>query len=396
MEEKTDFLKYVAQTSPAPLGFQPVSGNGVYLYDKDGKAYIDVISGISVSNVGHGQPEILAAIKSQTDSYLHSMVYGEHVQQPQVAFAKALIESLPNHLEQVYFVNSGSEAIEGAMKLAKRVTGRHRVVALRGGYHGNTHATMSLMDNPYYTQAYRPFVPGIQFIKPGNLIELDIIDDKTACVVLETIQGAMGYLVPDKSYLQALKKRCDQVGALLILDEIQAGLGRTGKLWGFEHMDIFPDILCLAKALGGGMPMGAFISSHDHMRHFTDNPVLGHITTFGGHPVCCAAGLAAFNILLSGELWLEAEQKGQLFRALLQHPSISHISGIGLMLAINLTDQSLVFPLIDECLTLGLLTDGFLHNLSAIRIAPPLTISKEEIKQSCDIFLQALQSLTEK
>ncbi len=392
-ELKSDFLKYVAQTSVAPLCFQPSSSEGVYITSQDGRRYIDVISGISVSNLGHGQLKIREAIKNQTDLYIHSMVYGEHIQSPQVQFAKRLVDSLPDGLEQVYFVNSGSEAIEGAMKLAKRVTGRHRIVALRGGYHGNTHAALSLMDNPYYTQAYRPFVPGVRFIEPGNLDELFLINGETACVVLETIQGAVGYRVPDKSYLQAVRNRCTEQGVLLILDEIQAGLGRSGRLWGFQHMEIVPDILCLAKSLGGGLPLGAFISSRERMSLLTQDPVLGHITTFGGHPVCCAAGLAAFDLLTEGRLWENAEEKGQLFRRLLAHPSISHISGIGLMLAVNLNDEGLVFPLIDKCLELGLLTDGFLHNLSAIRIAPPLIISDSEIKESCDIILEALNSL---
>jgi acetylornithine/succinyldiaminopimelate/putrescine aminotransferase len=390
MAQESDFRKYVAQTSPEPLSLSPSRSEGIYIYGEDGRRYIDVISGISVSNLGHGQPAIREAIKAQTDQYIHSMVYGEHIQSPQVQFAKRLVQHLPNGMEQVYFVNSGSEAIEGAMKLAKRVTGRHRMVALRGGYHGNTHAALSLMDNPYYSDAYRPFVPGVRFIEPGDFDEIDVIDSSTAGVIMETIQGAMGYRVPDPAYIQAIRRRCAEVGALLILDEIQAGLGRSGKLWGFEHMGIIPDILCLAKALGGGLPLGAFISSRDHMMKLTHDPVLGHITTFGGHPVCCAAGLAAFNLLLKGRFWETAEEKGQLFRKYLQHPKISHISGIGLMMAVNLYQGDLVFPLINKCLDLGLLTDGFLHNLSAIRLAPPLIISEEEIKASCEIILKAV------
>ena len=392
MALESDFKKYVAQTSPEALGFVPTHSEGIYIYGEDGRRYIDVISGISVSNLGHGQPAIRDAIKQQVDLYIHSMVYGEHIQSPQVQFAKRLVEQLPDQLEQVYFVNSGSEAIEGAMKLAKRATGRHRVVALRGGYHGNTHAALSLMDNPYYSEAYRPFVPGIRFIQPDDYSEVNVIDSSTACVVMETIQGAQGYRVPERDYVKAIRKRCKEVGALLILDEIQAGLGRSGKLWGFEHMDIMPDILCLAKALGGGLPLGAFIASSAHMKLLTHDPVLGHITTFGGHPVCCAAGLAAFNMLLEGRYWEDAQAKGQLFRQHLKHPAISNISGIGLMLAINLKDGDLVFPLIAKCLELGLLTDGFLHNLSAIRIAPPLTITEDEIKASCDIILSALST----
>ena len=390
---KSDFHRYVAQTSEDPLGFEPVASHGIYQMDARGRKFIDLISGISVSNLGHGQVAIIQAIQDQVQKYIHSMVYGEHVQSPQVLFAKRLIEHLPSPLEQVYFVNSGAEALEGAMKLAKRVTRRHRVVAARGGYHGNTHATLSLMDHTYYSQAYRPFVPGTQFITPGLEDELNIIDEQTACVVMETIQGAKGYIVPDRDYMQALRKRCDKVGALLILDEIQAGLGRSGKLWGFEHMGIVPDILCLAKALGGGMPMGVFISSHSYMSKLTHDPVLGHISTFGGHPVCCAAGLAAFNLLIEGAFWERVEEKGRLFRKLLQHEAISHIAGIGLMLAVNLHDEKLVFPLIKACLHRGLLTDGFLINSSAIRITPPLNITSDEIRTSCSIVIAALDEL---
>jgi len=393
MSLRTDFTHYVAQTSPAPLAFAPATAQGIYLMDDEGKRYIDIISGISVSNLGHGHAAIREAIHRQTDAYLHPMVYGEHIQTPQVAFAKRLVEHLPDPLEQVYFVNSGSEAIEGAMKLAKRVTGRHRIVAARGGYHGNSHATMALMDNQYYSEAYRPLSTGVQFIDLQVPDQLSTIDRQTACVVMETIQGAVGYHVPDKNMMQAIRKRCDEVGALLILDEIQAGLGRSGKLWGFQHMDIVPDILCLAKALGGGMPIGAFISSRSHMELFTKNPVLGHITTFGGHAVCCAAGLAAFEILIEHRYWEDAQRKGDIFKERLIHPRISHLSGIGLMMAINLKDSADVFPVVDKCFELRLLTDGFLHNLSAIRLTPPLIISDEEIKASCAIILKALDQL---
>ena len=383
----SEFKRYVAQTSPEPLGFIPAGAEGIYILDESGERYIDLISGISVSNLGHGQKEVQNAINSQVNRYLHSMVYGEHAQQPQVAFAKRLVEALPENLEQVYFVSTGSEAIEGAMKLAKRVTGRQRVMAIRGGYHGNTHATLSLMDNPYYTQAYRPFVPGIRFMEFEDYDDIYLIDNDTACVVMETIQGAMGYRVPSKEYVQAIRMRCTEVGALLILDEIQAGLGRSGRLWGYEHMEIVPDILCLAKALGGGLPLGAFISSRDHMEKLTHDPVLGHITTFGGHPVCCAAGLAAFDVLLENKYWETAEEKGRQFSVLEKHPAVSHLSGIGLMLALNLNDRSKVFPLIEACHENKLLTDGFLHNPEAIRIAPPLTITDEEIEVSCAILM---------
>lgn len=387
------FHDYVGQTSPAPLGFEPLASTGVYITDHTGRKFIDLIAGISVSNLGHSQPRIVEAIQAQAQQYVHSMVYGEHIQTPQVMLAKKLADQLPDGLDQVYFVSTGSEAVEGAMKLAKRSTRRQAIVAFRGAYHGNTHATMSLMDNPYYTEAYRPFVPGIRFLEPGRLADLERIDETVACVVMETIRGAMGYRVPDRAFMQAVRRRCDEVGALLILDEIQAGLGRTGKLWGFEHFEIEPDIICLAKALGGGMPLGAFITSRERMKLLTDNPVLGHISTFGGNAVCCAAGLAAFDLLIEGRYWEEAERKGQLFRQRLNHPLISSISGIGLMLAVDLVDEKHVFPVIDACLHHGILTDGFLHNLSAIRIAPPLIISDEEIMKSCDLFLAALDDV---
>ena len=393
MDLQSAFRKYVAQTSPQPLGFEPVGAEGIHLIDSAGNRFIDLISGISVSNLGHGHPAIQFAINQQVDRYLHSMVYGEHAQAPQVAFARLLIESLPENFEQVYFVNTGSEALEGAMKLAKRVTGKQRVVALRGGYHGNTHATLSLMDNPYYSQAYRPFVPGIRFMNFEDYEDIYLIDKHTACVIMETIQGAMGYRVPSKEYVQAVRMRCTEVGALLILDEIQAGLGRSGRLWGFEHMEVVPDILCLAKALGGGLPLGAFISACSLMEQLTHDPVLGHINTFGGHPVCCAAGQAAFKALLENRYWESAEKKGRLFLELEEHPAVSHISGIGLMRGLNLHDQTNVFPLIDACLQRRVLTDGFLHNLSAIRITPPLTITEEQISDVIALLKQALDSL---
>lgn len=387
------FLDYVGQTSSAPLGFAPMSSHGIYINDHTGKKFIDLIAGISVSNLGHSQPRIVEAIQEQAAHYVHSMVYGEHIQSPQVLLAKRLADALPDGLDQVYFVSTGSEAVEGAMKLAKRTTGRQGVVAFRGAYHGNTHATMGLMDNPYYTEAYRPFVPGVRFLEANAIDQLQEIDESIACVVMETIRGAMGYRVPNKDFVRAVRHRCDEVGAILILDEIQAGLGRTGRLWGFEHFDVVPDILCLAKALGGGMPLGAFITDRAKMKLLTENPVLGHISTFGGNAVCCAAGLAAFNLLIEGRYWEEAEAKGAMFKSLADHPLVTDVSGIGLMLAVDLIDEKYVFPLIDACLHHGVLTDGFLHNLSAIRIAPPLTITPEEIQLSCDLVRKAMDDV---
>ncbi len=393
MNDREKFIHFVGQTSPNPLCIEPVKAEGIYIIDVHGKRYIDLIAGISVSNVGHGHPMVISAIEKQAQAYLHSMVYGEHAQSPQISFAQALVDNLPENLQQVYFVNSGSEAVEGAIKLAKRVTGRHKVVAVRGGYHGNTQAAMGLMDNVYYNEAFRPLMPGIGFIDVDDISGLQNVGEDISCVIMETIQGAVGYRTPEAAFMKALRIRCNEVGALLVLDEIQAGLGRSGKLWGFEHIGITPDILCLAKALGGGMPLGAFIASRDHMTLLTHDPVLGHITTFGGHPVSCAAGKAAFDILTTQKLWKHAQAKGKQFIDLLGHGAIEKITGVGLMLAVHLKNEEWVRPILEDCLDKGLITDGFLHNAHAIRIAPPLTISEAEISESCDILLQAIEEV---
>ena len=364
--------------------------DGVYLYDKDGRAFIDLISGIGVSNLGHSHPYVVNAVKNQVDKYMHLMVYGEYVQTPQVRFAEKLVSLLPDNLQSVYFTNSGAEAVEGALKLAKRFTGRQQILAFKNSYHGSTHGALSVMGNEEFKQAYRPLLPGISFGRFNNMEDLCLITAETACVIIETIQGEAGIRVPDKAYLQTLRKRCDDLGVLLILDEIQAAFGRTGTLFAFQHFDVVPDILLLAKALGGGMPIGAFIASHKIMSVLTENPILGHITTFGGHPVCCAAGLAALEALLNEQLIGAVDEKEALFRKLLVHPQIKDIRGKGLMLAIEFEHFDLNKKIIDRCIEKGVITDWFLHCSNSMRIAPPLIITRQQIEKACNVILEAV------
>jgi acetylornithine/succinyldiaminopimelate/putrescine aminotransferase len=321
---------------------------------------------------------------------MHLMVYGEYVQTPQVRFAEKLISLLPSNLQSVYFTNSGAEAVEGALKLAKRFTGRQEIIAFHNSYHGSTHGALSVMGNEEFKQAYRPLLPGVNFIRFNNTDDLHLITDQTACVIIETIQGEAGIRVPDAAYIKALRARCNETGALLILDEIQAAFGRTGKLFAFEHFDIVPDILLLAKALGGGMPVGAFIASNDIMSALKENPILGHITTFGGHPVCCSAGLAALEVLLNENLCEGIAEKEALFRKLLIHPAIKKIRGKGLMLAIELESFDLNKKIIDRCIENSVITDWFLHCSNAMRIAPPLIITSDEIEKACAVILESV------
>jgi len=385
------FLSHNAQTTDFPLLLEFERAEGVYMYDKQGKAYVDLISGIGVSNLGHSNPYVVNAIKEQLDKYMHLMVYGEYVQTPQVRFAEKLISLLPPNLQSVYFTNSGTEAVEGAIKLAKRFTGRREIIAFQNSYHGSTHGALSVMGNEEFKQAYRPLLPGVNFTRFNNPGDLEKINDQTACVIIETIQGEAGVRVPDIDYMQALRKRCNETGALLILDEIQAAFGRTGHLFAFEHFDIAPDILLLAKALGGGMPAGAFIASNTIMSTLKENPILGHITTFGGHPVCCAAGLAALEVLLNENLVSTVAKKAVLFRKALNHPAIKEIRGKGLMLAIEFESFELNKKIIDRCIEHGVITDWFLHCSNAMRIAPPLIITHDEIKNACEVILEAVE-----
>jgi len=384
------FLNNNAQTTNFPLLLEFERAQGVYLYDKAGKPYIDLISGIGVSNLGHSHPRVVNAVKEQAEKYMHLMVYGEYVQTPQVRFAEKLVSVLPTALNSVYFTNSGTEAVEGALKLAKRFTGRSEIIAFKNSYHGSTHGALSVMGNEEFKQAYRPLLPGIQFSNFGSITDLEHITSQTACVIVETIQGEAGIRVPDAAFMKALRQRCTDTGALLILDEIQAAFGRTGKLFAFEHFGIVPDILLLAKALGGGMPIGAFISSVDIMSALKENPILGHITTFGGHPVCCAAGLAALEVLLDEDLISGVETKASIIRKTLTHPAIKQIRGIGLMLAVEFDSFELNKKIIDTCIENGVITDWFLHCSNSMRIAPPLLVSDAELENACAIIMSAI------
>jgi len=374
----------------------PVSrAKGALLYNDTGKTFIDLIGGISVCNVGHCHPSVVAAIQAQAAEYLHVMVYGEAVQSPQVQYAALLAKHLPDTLDCVYFTNSGAEAVEGAMKLAKRLTGRTEIIACHNSYHGSTQGALSLLGDEYWRSAYRPLLPGIRHIRYNNQEDLAHIDVHTACIVLETVQAEAGVIAPDPAWMQALRQRCSDTGVLLVLDEIQAGFGRTGSLWAFEQYNIIPDILLLGKALGGGMPLGAFIASGARMQALADKPVLGHITTFGGHPVSCAAGKAALEALLDEQMVKAVPAKERLFRDLLQHKSIRALRSRGLMLALELNSYEQVKKVISCCLntpgeTTGVFTDWFLFAPNCIRLVPPLTISEEEIKQACTILLAAL------
>jgi len=384
------FLKHLAQTSPDPLALDIVSAEGCWLTDRNGKRYLDLIAGLAVNNTGHRHPQVVAAIKAQCDRYLHVIPYGEFVQEPQVYFAERLTALLPDALDQVYFVNSGTEAIEGALKLAKRVTGRTGFVACHKSYHGSTHGSLSITGNETKKYRYRPLLPGVRFITFNSLEDLCAIDQNTAAVVVEPIQGDAGVRVPDGDWMLALRRRCDETGALLILDEVQTGFGRTGKLWAFEHFGVIPDILVLGKALGGGLPMGAFIASRERMALLTHDPVLGHITTFGGHPLPCVAGHAALGVLLDEGLVANADRMGRLFKELLAHPAIQEVRGEGLMLAVDLGDAERVRQVVEGCLREGVLGFWFLSCPTAFRIAPPLVITEEEVRLGCSTILNVL------
>lgn len=386
------FLLNTAQTSSSPRLLEIERAEGMYLYDVNGKGYLDLVSGFAVSNTGHRHPKVIQAIKDQVDKHLHLTVYGEYIQSPQIKFASKLASILPDNLSSVYFVNSGAEATEGAMKLAKRYTGRYEIISCKNSYHGSTQGALSLMGNEHYKQAYRPLIPGINLIRFNHLEDLEKITENTAAVFMETIQGEAGVIVPDKSYMQRLRKRCNETGTLLVLDEIQSGFGRSGKLFAFEHFDIVPDILLSAKGMGGGMPIGAFISSNEIMGTLKENPILGHITTFGGHPVSCAAGLANLEVILEEKLYEDVERKEDLFRKHLQHPQINEIRGKGLMLSIQLSSFNQVAKVSQYCIENGVIIDWFLHCDTAMRIAPPLIISEKEIIESCAIIIEAIDS----
>lgn len=390
---KKDFLKYQAQTSPYPLAIEIKRAEGSYIIDTNNKKYLDFIAGVSANTLGHQHPKIIKAIKKQVDTYLHVMVYGEFIQKPQLDLAKALANTLPENLQSVYLTNSGTEATEGALKLAKRVTGRFEIISAKNAYHGNTQGAMSVCGKEEQNSAFRPLIPGIKFIEFNNFSHLDRITNKTAAVILETIQGGAGFIVPKRNYLQKVKQRCNEVGALLILDEVQSGIGRTGKIFGFEHYNVIPDIVITGKGLGGGMPIGAFISSFKHMQLLKENPKLGHITTFGGHPVIAAAGLATLKEIKDTSIMFDVINKEKLLRKLLVHDKIIEIRGKGLMLAILLNKSEHVNKVILGAIKKGLLLFWLLFEPNAIRITPPLTISNDEIIEGCSIILDLLDQL---
>ena len=390
MNERELFLKHIAQTSPSPLAFEIKKAEGCLLYDTNGKEYIDLIGGISVANIGHRHPKVVEAIKKQLDAYMHVMVYGEFIESPQVQFAKLITDHLPSSLNSVYFTNSGAEAIEGSMKLAKRVTNRTQIIAFRNSYHGSTQGALSIIGDEYWRNAFRPLLPDVLHLEYNSFKSLDEISEKTACVIAETIQAEAGIIVPSKEWLQALRKKCSKSRTLFILDEIQAGFGRTGKLWGFENFEIIPDVLILGKALGGGMPLGAFITDKKLMDALTENPVLGHITTFGGHPVCCAAGMAAMEVLLEEKIINGLKEKEELFRSLLVHPKIKTIRSFGFWMAIEFDSFETNKKIIDACIALGLMTDWFLFAPNCLRISPPLIVSESQITEACNKMLKAI------
>ncbi len=390
---RQSFFHHIGQTSPSPLGLEVERAEGVYIFDHQGRSYIDLISGISVSSIGHSHPSVVKAVQEQAARYMHTMVFGEHIQSPQVKLAEMLISILPENLESVFFVNSGAESVDGATKLAKRFTGRYEVIACKNAYHGNTQGAQSLMSNEYFSSAYRPFLPGIKFMEFNDINSLEMISDRTAAVFIEPIQGEAGIRIANFDFMQALRKRCDETGTLLVLDEIQTGFGRTGKLFAFEHYGIKPDILLMAKALGGGMPIGAFAASHEMMQVLSHDPVLGHITSFGGHPVSAAAAVASLELILSQQLVEKVKEKENMLIGLLQHRQIREIRSKGLLMAIDLGNAEHVQKVFRYAFEHGVLTDWFLYDDRSLRIAPPLIISLKEIEQATSVIRAGLDKL---
>lgn len=390
MNIRSLFLNHLAQTSPSPLALDIASAKGNYLYDNDGKKYLDLIGGISVCNTGHGHPNVIAAVQQQAEKYMHIMVYGELIQSPQVAYAQQIANHLPDNLESVYFTNSGTEATEGALKLAKRVTGKTDIIACNNSYHGSTMGALSVIGDEYWRNAYRPLLPGVWHYDYNSQELIDAISNNTACVLIETVQAEAGVIEPEKKWLEQLRAKCNKTCTILIFDEIQCGFGRTGKLWGFQHYGVIPDIILLGKALGGGMPLGAFVASQKMMNSFTNDPVLGHITTFGGHPVSCAAGKAAMDVLLQEQLIDSVAEKETLFRQNLIHPEIFKVNSKGLLIAVHLKSAEFVLDVVQNCIKNGLFTDWFLFAQDCLRIAPPLTITNDEIVYACDILRQSI------
>ena len=390
------FLQHIAQTSPAPIGLEMVKASGIYIYDVNGNKYIDGISGFSVANIGHSHPKVIEAVQQQAAQYMHLIVYGEFIEQPQVAYAKLLTEKLPSTLNCVYFTNSGAEAVEGAMKLAKRITNRSKIICFNKSYHGSTQGALSLMGDEYWRNSFRPLLPDIHHVDYGSQEAIDAIDNTTACVILEPVQAEAGVVKSTKEWLQAIREQCNRHCVLMIFDEIQTGFGRTGSLWAFEQFNIVPDVLLLGKALGGGMPLGAFVADKRLMDTLTYNPVLGHITTFGGHPVSCAAGKAALEILMENNWINEVEIKEKILVNKLHHPQIKNVNIVGLWAAIELQDFETTQQVAHQCVVNGLITDWFLFATNCIRIAPPLCTTEEELKTICDIVIKSINEVYSK
>ncbi len=392
MGSKKDFLTFQGQTNPSPFLIDVENAKGIFIYDKSGKSYMDMIAGVAVNNIGHNHPKVVEALKSQIDKHLHVMVYGEYVQDAPLAFSKRLVSLLPDSLNQVYTVNSGTEANEAAIKLVKRVTGRTELISFRGSYHGSTHGSMSVSGNETKKQAYRPLLPDVRFINFNSIPDLKQITSKTAGVIIETVQGDAGVRVTSFAFMQALRKKCTEVGALLIFDEIQCGMGRTGKLFAFEHFDVTPDVLTLGKALGGGMPIGAIVSSKENLHQFTFNPMLGHITTFGGHPVIAAAANACLEVFDTEIDFKEVERLGQLLEDIIsKSDEIKEIRRIGMLFAFDMESFERVEKVVNRCLEKGLISFWFLSHPYSFRLSPPLNISEDEIREAGKIILDAIE-----
>ena len=395
MSLRNQFLNHIAQTSDAPIGLEMIKAEGIWLYDINGRRYLDMISGFSVANIGHSHPKVVQAVQSQAAQYMHLIVYGEYIQQPQVAYAKLLTEYLPPSLNCVYFTNSGAEATEGAMKLAKRVTNRSKIISCNKAYHGSTQGALSVMGDDYFKTAFRPLLPNIFHYNFNSDAFINAIDHATACVIIETVQAESGIIKPQTDWLTAIRKKCNEHCVLLILDEIQAGFGRTGSLWAFEQYGIVPDVLLLGKALGGGMPLGAFVADKRLMNTLTNNPVLGHITTFGGHPVSCAAGKAAFEVLVQNTFIADIAYKEQVLTTTIKHPLIVSTRTAGLWMAIEFDSFETNYAVIKKCIANGLISDWFLFNNASMRIAPPLIITKAELVAMCELIVVSINEVNE-
>tara|TARA_B100001173_G_scaffold307449_1_gene316041 strand:- start:1002 stop:2195 length:1194 start_codon:yes stop_codon:yes gene_type:complete len=385
------FHSYIAQTSPEPMELDIIKAEGVHLIDKNGKKYVDLISGISVSNVGHCNPKVVKAIQDQSQKYMHLMVYGEYIQTPQNKLAEAICKELPIALNNIYFVNSGSEAIEGALKLAKRHTGRTEIISCKDAYHGSSHGALSIMGNEDFKNNFRPLLPHTRLIEYNNFEEVKLISKNTAAIVIEAFQAEAGIVIPEKGYIKAIRDRCTEVGALMIVDEIQTGFGRTGTLFGFQHHQITPDIITIAKGMGGGMPIGAFVSKKEIMEKLTHNPVLGHITTFGGNAVSCAASLACLEEIKENELTKNVQNLSSIFLTQLKHPAIVETRGVGFFICVEFKNQAFNFGVIKKCIQKGVITDWFLFNDKCLRISPPLNLQKETAIECCYKILEAVE-----